>query len=67
MEIRGSVTGLPRTITVDSKEIRKALSEPLNMIVEAIKETFGKDTSELAADVMDRGIVITGGVNVARP
>ena len=63
MEIRGRdlVTGLPRTITVDSREIRKALSEPVGNIIEAIKETLERTPPELAADIMDRGIVMTGG------
>jgi len=63
MEIRGRdlVTGLPRTISIDSREIRKALSEPVNAIMEAIKETLENTPPELAADIMDRGIVMTGG------
>ena len=63
LEIRGRdlVTGLPRTITVDSREIRKALSEPVGNILEAIKETLERTPPELAADIMDRGIVMTGG------
>ncbi len=63
MEIRGRdlVTGLPRTISVDSREIRKALSEPVNAILEAVKETLESTPPELAADIMDRGIVMTGG------
>jgi rod shape-determining protein MreB len=63
MEIRGRdlVTGLPRTITVDSREIRKALSEPVAQIIEAIKETLERTPPELAADIMDRGIVMAGG------
>lgn len=63
LEIRGRdlVTGLPRTIMIDSREIRKALSEPVSSIVEAIKETLERTPPELAADIMDRGIVMTGG------
>ncbi len=62
-EIRGRdlVTGLPRTIMVDSREIRKALSEPVGAIVDAIKGTLERTPPELAADIMDRGIVMTGG------
>ncbi len=62
-EIRGRdlVTGLPRTITVDSREIRKALSEPVGAIIDAIKGTLERTPPELAADIMDRGIVMTGG------
>lgn len=63
MEIRGRdlVTGLPRTLRVTSDEIRKALSEPVGSILEAIKITLEKTPPELAADIMDRGIVMTGG------
>lgn len=63
MEIRGRdlVTGLPRTITVDSKEMRKALSDPVNTIIDAVKETLERTPPELAADIMDRGIIMTGG------
>jgi len=63
MEIRGRdlVTGLPRTITVDSREMRKALSDPVNTIIDAVKETLERTPPELAADIMDRGIIMTGG------
>ncbi len=63
MEIRGRdlVTGLPRTLRVTSDEIRKALSEPVAAILEAIKITLENTPPELAADIMDRGIVMTGG------
>ncbi|HHW18821.1 MAG TPA: rod shape-determining protein [Firmicutes bacterium] len=68
MEVRGRdlVTGLPRTITVDSREIRKALAEPVNAIIDAIKETLEKTPPELAADIMDRGIIMTGGGSLLR-
>ncbi len=67
-EIRGRdlVTGLPRTITVDSREIRKALSEPVSAIIDAIKETLERTPPELAADIMDRGIVMSGGGSMLR-
>jgi len=63
MEIRGRdlVTGLPRTLRVTSDEIRKALAEPVAAIIEAIKITLENTPPELAADIMDRGIVMTGG------
>lgn len=63
MEIRGRdlVTGLPRTLRVTSDEIRKALAEPVAAIIEAIKVTLENTPPELAADIMDRGIVMTGG------
>jgi len=68
MEIRGRdlVTGLPRTITIDSREVRKALSDPVNTIIQTIKETLEKTPPELAADVMDRGIIMTGGGSMLR-
>ncbi|WP_422444558.1 rod shape-determining protein [Thermoanaerobacterium sp. DL9XJH110] len=63
MDVRGRdlVTGLPKTIKVTSEEIREALAEPVNSIIEAIKVTLEKTPPELAADIMDRGIVMTGG------
>ncbi|MCG0275254.1 MAG: rod shape-determining protein [Thermosediminibacteraceae bacterium] len=63
MEVRGRdlVTGLPKTIKVSSEEIREALMEPVNSILDAIKVTLEKTPPELAADIMDRGIVMVGG------
>ena len=63
MEVRGRdlVTGLPRTLRVTSEEIRKAISEPVSSILDAIKITLENTPPELAADIMDRGIVMTGG------
>lgn len=62
-EIRGRdlVTGLPKTILVSADEIRKAIEEPVNAIVDAVKTTLDKTPPELSGDVMDRGIVLTGG------
>jgi rod shape-determining protein MreB len=62
-EIRGRdlVSGLPKTIVVSAEEIRKAIEEPVNQIVDAVKTTLDKCPPELSGDVMDRGIVITGG------
>jgi rod shape-determining protein MreB and related proteins len=62
-EIRGRdlVTGLPKTIVVSSEEIRKALEEPVNAVVDAVKTTLDKTPPELSGDIMDRGIVLTGG------
>ncbi|HEX5016691.1 MAG TPA: rod shape-determining protein [Actinomycetes bacterium] len=62
-EIRGRdlVSGLPKTIVVSAEEIRKALEEPVNQIVDAVKTTLDKCPPELSGDVMDRGIVLTGG------
>lgn len=58
---RDLVTGLPRTIEVTSKIIGEAISEPVVSIVEAVKTTLEKTPPELAADIMDRGIMLTGG------
>jgi rod shape-determining protein MreB len=62
-EIRGRdlVSGLPKTIVVSAEEIRKAIEEPVNAIVDAVKVTLDKCPPELAGDIMDRGIVLTGG------
>jgi rod shape-determining protein MreB len=62
-EIRGRdlVSGLPRAVTVSSAEIRKALEEPLHDIVDAVRATLDQTPPELAGDIMDRGIVLTGG------
>jgi rod shape-determining protein MreB len=62
-EIRGRdlVTGLPKTIIVSSEEIRRAVEEPVNAVVDAVKSTLDRTPPELAADIMDKGIVLTGG------
>jgi rod shape-determining protein MreB len=62
-ELRGRdmVSGLPKTIVMDSAEIRKAMEVPIGDIVDAVKATLDRTPPELAADVMDRGIVLTGG------
>ena len=62
-EIRGRdlVTGLPKTISTSTEEIRDAVNEPVTAIVDAVKATLDKTPPELAADIMEQGIVITGG------
>ena len=62
-EIRGRdlVTGLPKTITITTGEIRDAIDEPTTAIVDAVKATLDKTPPELAADIMEQGIMITGG------
>src|SRR5918912_431527 len=62
-EVRGRdlVTGLPKTIVVSTEEIRDAIEEPVAAIVDAVKVTLDKTPPELAADIMTKGIVITGG------
>jgi rod shape-determining protein MreB len=63
MEIRGRdlLTGLPKTIEITAKEISTALSDTVYAIVDAVKQTLERTPPELAADIMDRGIVLTGG------
>ncbi|MCA1056315.1 rod shape-determining protein [Rossellomorea aquimaris] len=63
MEIRGRdlLTGLPKTIEVTAAEIASALHDTVYAIVDAVKSTLEKTPPELAADIMDRGIVLTGG------
>lgn len=63
MDIRGRdmVTGLPRTITIKSEEIEKALRESVSGIVQAAKNVLEKTPPELSADIIDRGVIITGG------
>ena len=63
MDIRGRdlVSGLPKTVRIKSSEICEALSEPVHKIVDAVKGTLEKTPPELAADVMDHGIMMTGG------
>jgi rod shape-determining protein MreB and related proteins len=62
-EIRGRdmVSGLPRNVTISSAEVRQAMEEPLNAIVDAVRSTLDKTPPELAGDIMDRGLVLTGG------
>jgi rod shape-determining protein MreB and related proteins len=62
-EIRGRdlVSGLPKTIVISAGEIRRAIEEPLSVIVDAVKTTLDKCPPELAGDVMDRGIALAGG------
>ncbi len=62
-ELRGRdlVSGLPRSISVSGSEIRQAIEEPLHAIVDAVRGTLDQTPPELAGDIMDRGIVLTGG------
>lgn len=63
MDIKGRdlVTGLPKTINITSDEILDALKEPISQIIDGIKSTLEKTPPELAADIMDRGIMLSGG------
>ena len=62
-EIRGRdlVSGLPKTLTITSEQIREAIEEPVQSIVDAVKATLDKTPPELAADIMEQGITLTGG------
>jgi rod shape-determining protein MreB len=62
-EIRGRdmVSGLPRNVVISSAEVRQALEEPLNAIVDSVRTTLDKTPPELAGDIMDRGVVLAGG------
>ena len=63
MDVRGRnlVTGLPKTVRVSSEETEEALREPTSQIIEAIHSVLENTPPELAADIADRGIVLTGG------
>jgi rod shape-determining protein MreB len=68
MEIRGRdlVNGLPKTILVEPEEIAEALEEPINAIISTIKSVLEKTPPELVSDIIDRGIVMTGGGSLLR-
>ncbi|HYQ40773.1 MAG TPA: rod shape-determining protein [Polyangiaceae bacterium] len=63
MEVKGRdmVAGIPKTVIVNSDEVREALAEPINAIVEAVLLALERTPPELAADIVDKGIVLTGG------
>ena len=63
MEVKGRdlLAGIPKTVVVNSAEIREALSEPINAIVEAVMLALERTPPELSADIVDKGIVLTGG------
>jgi rod shape-determining protein MreB len=62
-EIKGRdlVTGLPKTVHISAEEVRKSVEEPVNAVIDAIKNTLDRCPPELAADLMDQGITLTGG------
>ena len=68
MDVRGRdlIAGLPKTITVTSVEIRESLQDPVQAIVDASKTTLEQTPPELAADLIDRGIVMAGGGSLLR-
>ncbi|MDY6802476.1 MAG: rod shape-determining protein [Cyanobacteriota bacterium] len=63
MEVRGvhMLSGLPRMVAIKGPEVREAMSEPLSVIVEAVKRTLERTPPELAADIIDRGVMLAGG------
>ena len=63
MEVKGRdmVAGIPKTVVVNSDEVREALAEPMNAIVEAVLLALERTPPELAADIVDKGVVLTGG------
>jgi rod shape-determining protein MreB len=63
MEVKGRdlVSGIPKTLKIDAQEIREALSETINAIVEAVRIALERTPPELAADIVDKGIVLAGG------
>ena len=68
MEVKGrdQTQGLPRTLTVTSEEIRQALMEPVRLILDVIKSTLEETPPELAADLVDRGLMVAGGGSLLR-
>jgi len=68
MEIKGRdlVAGNPKVLQVNSEEVREALAEPINAILEAVKTTLERTPPELAADIVDKGIVLAGGGSLLR-
>ena len=68
LEIKGRdiVAGLPKTLTITSEEIRDALKEPVSRIVDAVRSTLDRCEPELAADLVDRGLVLSGGSSQLR-
>lgn len=63
MEIKGRnlIDGLPKNISIEAEEVREALADPINTIIEAIKSTLENTPPELSADIIDHGIMLTGG------
>ncbi|MCL2880834.1 MAG: rod shape-determining protein [Treponema sp.] len=63
VEVKGTdaITGLPRRLEIDSVEVREALKDPITQIIDEIKSTLGQTPPELAADIVEWGIVMTGG------
>jgi len=63
---RDLVEGVPKTVNVNSDEVREALTDPINAIVDAVREALESTPPELSADIVDKGIVLTGGGSLLR-
>ena len=63
MEVKGRdvVSGIPKTLELTADEVKEALTEPLNSIVDVVRITLERTPPELASDIVDKGIVMTGG------
>jgi rod shape-determining protein MreB len=63
IEVKGRdlVTGIPKTLEITSEEVREALAESINMIIDTVRITLEETPPELAADIVDKGIVLVGG------
>jgi len=68
MEVKGrdQATGLPKTVLITSEEVRQALMEPVQLILELVKNTLEETPAELAADLVDRGLMLAGGGSLMR-
>ena len=68
MEVKGRdlVAGVPKTLELKSEEVRDALSEPINAVVESVQIALERTPPELAADIVDKGIVLVGGGSLLR-
>ncbi|MCS7070053.1 MAG: rod shape-determining protein, partial [Anaerolinea sp.] len=68
MDVQGrdNVTGLPRTVTITTGEVVEAIAEPLRQIADIVRSALSQTPPELASDIIDRGIVLTGGTALLR-
>ena len=68
MDVKGRdvVDGLPKTLRISSEEVRSALDEPVRLIMQALRQALEKTPPELASDIVDRGVVMTGGGSLLR-
>jgi rod shape-determining protein MreB len=68
MQVRGrdQVAGLPRTIEIDSTEVTEAIQEPLEAIINAVRSVLAETPPELSSDIIDKGMVMTGGGSMLR-